>query len=105
MFGTVFAMLNTSACRPTPSAAASSTLRTKPLIRETTVPAAITALEVSSELESSAPASRLAVPGCSWAVAASAVAHCLPRPPAAAADPQHDAAHDHHDEQQRRRRR
>ena len=51
MFGTVLAMLNTSACRPTPSAAASRMPRTKPLIRDTIVPAAITALEESRELE------------------------------------------------------
>ena len=52
MFGTVLAMLNTSACSPTPSAAASRMPRTKPLSRDTMVPAAITALEESSEPES-----------------------------------------------------
>ena len=45
MFGMVLEMLNTSACRPAPSAAASSADRTKPLSRETMVPDAITALE------------------------------------------------------------
>ncbi len=45
MFGIVLAIVNTSACRAWPSAAASRALRTKPLSRETTVPAAITALE------------------------------------------------------------
>ena len=50
MFGTVLAMLNTSACRLAPSAATSSVLRTKPLSRDTIVPAAITALAESSEL-------------------------------------------------------
>ena len=51
MFGTVLAMLNTSACRPTPRAAASRMPRTKPLSRDTIVPAAITALEESNESE------------------------------------------------------
>ena len=45
MFGTVLATLNSSPCRPLPRAATSSAERTNPLIRETTVPAAITALE------------------------------------------------------------
>src|SRR5688500_15155698 len=45
MFGTVLARLNSSPCRPLPSAAISRAERTKPLIRETTVPAAMTALE------------------------------------------------------------
>ncbi|GAA5140617.1 hypothetical protein GCM10023340_01030 [Nocardioides marinquilinus] len=40
--------MNTSACRLRPSAAASSAERTKPLSRETTVPAAITALLAST---------------------------------------------------------
>ena len=69
MFGTVFAMLNTSACRPTPRAAASRMVRTKPLIRETTVPAAITALEVSSDFEAAASWARSWPPrACSWAL-------------------------------------
>src|SRR6478752_4304440 len=46
MFGIVFAIVKTSACSWVPRAAASRALRTKPDIRETTVPAAITALEV-----------------------------------------------------------
>ena len=45
MFGTVLAMLNSSRVQAVPSAAISSAERTKPLSRETTVPAAITALE------------------------------------------------------------
>src|SRR3569833_1230734 len=49
MFGIVFAMLNTSACSAVPSAAASRVERTKPLSRETTVPAAITALDPITE--------------------------------------------------------
>src|SRR4051812_11892569 len=48
MFGTVFAIVNRSACRAVPSAAASIALRTKPLSRETTVPAAIRALDDST---------------------------------------------------------
>ena len=42
MLGTVFAMLNSSAWSPLPSAATSSADRTKPLRRDTVVPAAIT---------------------------------------------------------------
>src|SRR6476619_6379721 len=58
MFGTVFAMLNTSAWSWMPSAAASSAPRAKPLIRLTTVPAAITAVELRTlrELATSSPA-------------------------------------------------
>ena len=48
MFGIVLAMVNRSACSWLPSAAASSSERTQPLSRETTVPAAITALEAST---------------------------------------------------------
>ena len=48
MFGTVLAIVNTSACSAVPRAAASMALRTNPLSRETTVPAAITALEDST---------------------------------------------------------
>ena len=55
MFGIVFAMLNTSACSWMPSAAASSAPRAKPLIRLTTVPAAITALELRTLRELAAP--------------------------------------------------
>jgi hypothetical protein len=55
MFGMVFAMLNTSACSCVPRAAASSALRRNPLIRDTTVPAAITALEVRMLRDSSDP--------------------------------------------------
>ncbi|MGY2701186.1 hypothetical protein [Nocardioides sp. HB32] len=44
MFGIVFAIVKRSACSLAPSAAASSADRTKPLIRDTIVPAAITAL-------------------------------------------------------------
>ena len=57
MFGTVLAMLNTSACRPAPSAAASRMPRTKPLSRDTIVPAAITALEESRASSGSTAAS------------------------------------------------
>src|SRR5690242_19225570 len=56
MFGIVLAMLNTSACSWTPSAAASSAPRAKPLIRLTTVPAAITALELSTLRDEAVPA-------------------------------------------------
>ena len=56
MFGTVFAIVNTSACSCWPRAAASSALRTKPLSRDTTVPAAISALEVSTLLSVPGPA-------------------------------------------------
>src|SRR5215210_761773 len=45
MFGTVLPMLKRSAWSTLPSAATSSADRTKPLNRDTTVPAAITALE------------------------------------------------------------
>src|SRR3954447_18401666 len=45
MFGIVLAIVNTSACSAVPRAAARSALRTNPLTRDTTVPAAITALE------------------------------------------------------------
>ena len=45
MFGIVLAIVNMSACSETPSAATSRVERTKPLSRDTTVPAAITALE------------------------------------------------------------
>ncbi len=48
MFGTVLAMVKTSACSWVPSAAASRVERTKPLSRETAVPAAMTALEEST---------------------------------------------------------
>ena len=48
MFGTVLAMVKTSACSWVPRAAASSVERTKPLSRETVVPAAMTALEEST---------------------------------------------------------
>ncbi len=67
MFGTVLAIVNTSACSWVPRAAASSALRTKPLSRETTVPAAITALEPRIELD---PLSSVPV----------VVTRCLPGP-------------------------
>src|SRR6476619_6237178 len=44
MFGIALAIVKMSACSRLPSAAASRIERTYPLIRETTVPAAITAL-------------------------------------------------------------
>ena len=53
MLGIVLAMLNTSACSCAPRAAASSAERTKPLIRETIVPAAMTALEARTRRWSS----------------------------------------------------
>src|SRR3954454_21298579 len=86
MFGNVFATLKMSACRPVPSAAASSEVRTKPESRETTVPAAMTALEPTTDGSpgawgrSSAPVSLTALPA------------VLDQ---AAADP----AQDHHDQQ------
>src|SRR5690348_5510245 len=49
MFGTVLATLKMSACSFVPSAAASSEVRTKPDTRETIVPAAITALEPTTD--------------------------------------------------------
>ena len=55
MFGIVFAMLNTSACSWIPSAAARSAPRAKPVIRLTTVPAAMTALELRTLRELAAP--------------------------------------------------
>jgi hypothetical protein len=45
MFGIVFAIVNTSACSWVPRAAASKVERMNPLNRETTVPAAMTALD------------------------------------------------------------
>src|SRR4051812_18207485 len=45
MFGIVLPIVNRSACSPRPRAAVIRKARAKPLIRETTVPAAITALE------------------------------------------------------------
>ena len=46
MLGTVLAIVKRSACSETPSVAASSVERTKPLIRDTIVPAAMIALAV-----------------------------------------------------------
>ena len=78
MFGTVLAMVKMSACSDRPSAAASRVDRTKPLSRDTTVPAAITALEArmpacslsgvggeigSGSVTSSSPAGRQRVGG------------------------------------------
>src|SRR6478672_8175354 len=45
MFGIVLPIVNRSACSPRPRAAVIMKARAKPLSRETTVPAAITALE------------------------------------------------------------
>ena len=44
MFGTVLAVVKMSACRPLPRAATSRDARAKPVMRERTVPAAITAV-------------------------------------------------------------
>lgn len=48
MLGTVLAMLKTSARTPSPSAAASSPARMTPEARESTVPAAISAVAAST---------------------------------------------------------
>src|SRR5689334_910998 len=85
MLGTVLAMVNTSACRPMPRAAASRMPRTKPLSREKIVPAAITALDDSSDRDRSEALMRPSPGGPA---------------PAVLAHPQHDPAHDHHREQQ-----
>ncbi len=101
MFGTVLAMLNTSACSPTPRAAASRMPRTKPLSRETTVPAAITALEDSSEREAPAGGPLGSRGGRGRALGAGVARLTRPRltRQRCSADAQHDAAHDHHGEQ------
>ena len=95
MFGTVLAMLNTSACRLAPRAATSRMLRTKPLSRDTIVPAAITALAESSELWVEGNLGP-ALPG---RLGRDVVAHCSSTRHAVEPDPEHDAAHDHHGEQ------
>ena len=66
MLGIVLAIVKTSAWSACPSAAASRALRTKPLSRETTVPAAITAL--ADRMLASAPVSGPGPGAAGWSV-------------------------------------
>src|SRR6476646_5541207 len=94
MFGIVLAMLKMSAWSWTPSAAASSAPRANPLIRLTTVPAAITALELSTLGEDAAPA-----PGSLTGRSSSrSSGGSLSGPPPAQSAPD-PAPGDHHDQQ------